>query len=218
MQDEDHAKDDVELLKHVLYREQGLVDLQNLSKAFLKIHPSVNAKSTQILAKMIEIIESMRTASLIIVEGIWYWRHKRIVSLLNRRRLPAPGVHNKPYPFVYDGDNYLLKMAFDTAFLDSLPPLVEWLGASFRRNTFFIKTEDTLDTINATSILENGESVESASQNAPLPPEAPYIDRLRWASSVILSEESMRGQYVQKANANAISNATVKESNEMYTI
>ena len=214
MQDEDHAEDDVELLKHVLYREQGLVDLQNLSKAFLKIHPSVNAKSTQILAKMIEIIESMRTASLIIVEGIWYWRHKRIVSLLNRRRLPAPGVHNKPYPFVYDGDNYLLKMAFDTAFLDSLPPLVEWLGASFRRNTFFIKTEDTLDTINATNILENGESVESASQNAPLPPEAPYIDRLRWASSVILSEESMRGQYVQKANANAISNATVKESNE----
>ena len=63
-------------------------------------------------------------------------------------------------------------MAFDTAFLDSLPPLVEWLGASFRRNTFFIKTEDTLDTINATNILENGESVESTSQNAPLPPES----------------------------------------------
>ena len=90
MQDEDHAKDDVELLKHVLYREQGLVDLQNLSKAFLKIHPSVNAKSTQILAKMIEIIESMRTASLIIVEGIWYWRHKRIVSLLNWTPFTSP--------------------------------------------------------------------------------------------------------------------------------
>ena len=214
MQDEDHAEDDVELLKHVLYREQGLVDLQNLSKAFLKIHPSVNTKSTQILAKMIEIIESMRTASLIIVEGIWYWRHKRIVSLLNRRRLPAPGVHHKPYPFVYDGDNYLLKMAFDTAFLDSLPPLVEWLGASFRRNTFFIKTEDSLDTISATNILDNGESVESASQNAPLPPEAPYIDRLRWASSVILSEESMRGQYVEKAKANAILNVAMKEIHE----
>ena len=196
MQDDDHGEDDVELLKHVLYREQCLADLKHLSKAFIKIHPAVNAKSTQILAKMIDIIEGMRTASLIIVEGIWHWRYKRIVSLLHRRRLPAPGINHKPYPFVYDGDNYLLKMAFDISFLDELPPLIEWLGTNFHRNTFCIKTEDTLDSINATSILESGETVEAAAQNAPLPSDAPYIDRLRWASSVILAEESMRGQFV----------------------
>eukprot|EP00943_MAST-04B_sp_MAST-4B-sp1_P004229 g4229.t1 len=198
MQDEDHGEDDVELLKHVLYREQCITDLRSLSKAFKKIHPAVNAKSTQILAKMIEIIEGMRTASLIIVEGIWHWRYKRIVSLLHRRRLPAPGIQHKPYPFVYDGDNYLLKMAFDLTFLDDLPPLVEWLGAHFHRNTFCIKAEDTLDSINATPILDNGETVEAAAQNAPLPSDAAYIDRLRWASSVILAEESMRGRFVSK--------------------
>ena len=119
-------------------------------------------------------------ASLIIVEGIWHWRYKRIVSLLHRRRLPAPGIQHKPYPFVYDGDNYLLKMAFDLTFLDDLPPLVEWLGAHFHRNTFCIKAEDTLDSINATPILDNGETVEAAAQNAPLPSDAAYIDRLRW--------------------------------------
>jgi hypothetical protein len=186
---------DFDVVRHIIFREDCLSKLKVLSKESKTMYPLVNHVTVKLLQKMIENIEAARTAALMIVEAIWHWRNQRVVSLLERRRLPAPGVDLSPYPFIFDGDNYLLKMTTDLKFLEENLALKEWLGASFARNPFCLKKEDVLDAVGGMSVMETGKSVEASARMEPLAEGARYIDRLRWASLVILAEESICGPF-----------------------
>ena len=204
-----NAELDVRILKHILFREDAIKRLK-VAVSDLSTCTDLPAE-TKKLAKAINIIEASRTASLLIVEGIWFWRHKRVVSLLQRRRLPAPGIVHKPYPFVFDGNNYLLKMTSDLRFLDSCEALMRWLGGQFGRNPFCLKKQDALDAVGGMSVMETGLTVEESAQREPPPEDTPFIERLRWASLVILSEEAVYGKFQTKEDGLGRSSGNVKK-------
>ena len=133
------------------------------------------------------------------------------LGLLQRRRLPAPGIVHKPDPFVIDGNNYLLKMTSDLRFLDSCEALTRCLGGQFGRNPFCLKKQDALDAVGGMSVMETGLTVEESAQREPPPEDTPFIERLRWASLVILSEEAVYGKFQTKEDGLGRSSGNVKK-------
>ncbi|KAG3191260.1 hypothetical protein PC128_g11018 [Phytophthora cactorum] len=65
-----------------------------------------------------------RAASVDVVENIQEWR-----------KIVHEGI---PRPYIYDQENYLLRMCEDLDFLDRVGDLVEWLGFRLLRNPFIV--------------------------------------------------------------------------------
>ncbi|GMF51407.1 unnamed protein product [Phytophthora fragariaefolia] len=91
-----------------------------------------NGKSCQVaeipVGKEIHVLGDflllIRVASVEVVENIQSWRAV---------------IHNRvPRPYIYEHENYLLRMCEDLDFLDRASDLVEWLGFRLVRNPFIV--------------------------------------------------------------------------------
>ena len=77
---------------------------------------------TALRSDVIDILDLIRTSTVEVVEAIAKWRRTLI----------------KPYPFVWNGINYLLKIPSDLDMLNKVPEVEAWLGFSLARNPFVV--------------------------------------------------------------------------------
>ena len=104
---------ELEVLKCILLREGYLKRLRDLG---------VNAGGSGNRVEVVDILDLLRIATVDTVECIVRWREAQA----------------KPYPFVWNGINYLVKIPSDLDFLDEVVPLTSWLGFSLLRNPFVV--------------------------------------------------------------------------------
>jgi hypothetical protein len=105
---------ELEVLKTILLREGYLKRLQHAARR--------RGGTTALRADVIDILDLIRTATVEVVEAIAKWRRTLI----------------KPYPFVWNGINYLLKIPSDLDMLNKVPEVSAWLGFELARNPFVV--------------------------------------------------------------------------------
>ena len=105
---------ELEVLKTILLREGYLKRLQHAARR--------RGGSTALRSDVIDILDLIRTSTVEVVESIAKWRRTLI----------------KPYPFVWNGINYLLKIPSDLDMLNKVPEVEAWLGFSLARNPFVV--------------------------------------------------------------------------------
>ncbi len=105
---------ELEVLKTILLREGYLKRLQHAARR--------RGGTTALRADVIDILDLIRTSTVEVVEAIAKWRRTLI----------------KPYPFVWNGINYLLKIPSDLDMLNKVPEVSAWLGFSLARNPFVV--------------------------------------------------------------------------------
>ena len=107
------ANVEAEITTYIILREQYV---NRLKKALSRANAAQLQKR---LLKSLDLLDMLRTVTLDIVEQIQHWR----------RGLPKP--------FIYENNNYLLKLTTDCDFLNDIKPLVRWIGFTLKRNPFF---------------------------------------------------------------------------------
>lgn len=110
------------VLKHILTRECLLSRLETVCGQFRKrfqLHPTqeTSDSTTTRLGEggdgIVSLLSSMRNATVAVIEAISVWRKDM--------------TGHPPSAFVWDGDNYLLKITNDLNFLAGVQPLVDTL-------------------------------------------------------------------------------------------
>ncbi|OWY93260.1 hypothetical protein PHMEG_00037410 [Phytophthora megakarya] len=92
------------------------------SKSVGYLSPEVTeGKELHVLGDLLLLV---RAASVDVVENIQVWRE-----------VVHQGI---PRPYIYEHENYLLRMCEDLDFLDKVEDLVEWLGFRLLRNPFIV--------------------------------------------------------------------------------
>ena len=107
-----------EVIKVVILREKYLNRLQQ----------AVETSKGTIDLSIIGLVDTLRDASVNVVETIRLWEQSQVDYPLVK-------------PFVWNGQGYLQKMVDDTAFLDEHPQVEDWLEFSSLRNPFFMPPE-----------------------------------------------------------------------------
>lgn len=120
---------EMEVLKNIILREGYLEKLRVI------VHQE--KQRTLLRHEVIDLLDLLRVSTVECIEAIVKWRR----TLL------------KPYPFIWNGVNYLLKIPSDMDFLSTPAKggtnlLTEWLGFELRRNPFIIplKLDERPDT------------------------------------------------------------------------
>jgi hypothetical protein len=102
---------ELEVLKCIILREGYIAKLKGMVKS-----------KDALRNDLVDNIDLIRLITVEVIESIKRWREN----------LP------KPYPFIWNGINYLLKIPSDMDFLDKTYPLKTWFGFSLTRNPFMI--------------------------------------------------------------------------------
>jgi hypothetical protein len=105
---------ELEVLKTILLREGYLKRLQHAARR--------KGGQTALRADVIDLLDLIRTSTVEVVEAIAKWRRTLV----------------KPYPFVWNGINYLLKIPSDLDMLFKVPEVGVWLGFDVARNPFVV--------------------------------------------------------------------------------
>jgi hypothetical protein len=105
---------ELEVLKTILLREGYLKRLQHAARR--------RGGQTALRADVIDLLDLLRTSTVEVVEAIAKWRRTLV----------------KPYPFVWNGINYLLKVPSDLDILNKVPEIAAWLGFDLARNPFVV--------------------------------------------------------------------------------
>ena len=133
---------ELEVLKTILLREGYLKRLQHAARR--------RGGQTALRADVIDLLDLIRTATVEVVESIAKWRRTLV----------------KPYPFVWNGINYLLKIPSDMDILAKVPEVSEWLGFQLARNPFVVpisldqrpKTADVVGALQSNLSTRSGRS------------------------------------------------------------
>jgi hypothetical protein len=105
---------ELEVLKNILLREGYIDRLRQIC--------SRGGERTILRNEIVDLLDLVRLVTVETVESVGKWRR----TLL------------KPYPFVWNGVNYLLKIPSDLDFLSEFGMLIKWLGFSMHRNPFIV--------------------------------------------------------------------------------
>lgn len=106
---------ELEVLKCILLREGYVGRLQGEAE---KGRALVSSKAAA--AKFVDLLDLVRQITVETCEAIQRWRY------------------TSKRPFMWNGVNYLLKMATDLDFLSNVRPVISWLGFSMQRNPFIV--------------------------------------------------------------------------------
>jgi hypothetical protein len=107
------AEAEADITMNITLREEYVARLDKLLSTASK------AQLQKRLMKSLDLLDMLRMVTVDIIEAVVQWRH------------------GLPKPFVWKGENYLLKITHDCDFLDNVKPLVKWLGFTMKRNPFF---------------------------------------------------------------------------------
>ena len=105
---------ELEVLKSILLREGYLERLHHLARR--------KGDETALRNEVIDTLDLVRLSTVETIEAIGKWRRTLV----------------KPYPFVWNGVNYLLKIPSDLDFLSKFAEIETWLGFAFKRNPFVV--------------------------------------------------------------------------------
>eukprot|EP00943_MAST-04B_sp_MAST-4B-sp1_P008431 g8431.t1 len=105
---------ELEVLKSILLREGYLERLHHLARR--------RGDQTALRGDVIDVLDLIRISTVETIEAISKWKRTLV----------------KPYPFVWNGVNYLLKIPSDLNFLCRFPEIETWLGFTLMRNPFII--------------------------------------------------------------------------------
>ena len=105
---------ELEVLKSILLREGYLERLQFLVRK--------RRSQSQLCSEVVDMLDLIRISTVETVENIIRWKKNL----------------TKPYPFVWNGVNYLLKISSDLDFLSHFSEVETWLGFSLVRNPFVV--------------------------------------------------------------------------------
>ena len=132
---------ELEVLKTILLREGYLKRLQHSARR--------RGGQTALRADVIDLLDLLRTSTVEVVEAIAKWRRTLV----------------KPYPFVWNGINYLLKVPSDLDILAKVPEIASWLGFSLARNPFVVPVglDDRPRTSDVVGALQNSLSSRGGS-------------------------------------------------------
>lgn len=132
---------ELEVLKTILLREGYLQRILQMTQ-----RPNFTVNS-----EIVDLIDLTRLCTVEVVEAIVKWRrgmvrkegthapHNRLHTHTQHSLTPCPLLFQlKPYPFMWNGLNYMQKLACDMDFLDLVTPLRQWLGFSMIHNPFII--------------------------------------------------------------------------------
>lgn len=119
---------EVEILQKIIVRENLLNELRTL----LKYQSDIDSVASEIA----EFVRAIRHQSLTIVEDIHGWKCAQTL----------------PRQFLYRGENYLLKMMDDAAFLDQFEELYEMFGFYFTGNPLMYSGRSLTD---STTLIYN---------------------------------------------------------------
>ncbi|CAM9583014.1 unnamed protein product, partial [Hapterophycus canaliculatus] len=170
------------VLKHILTRECLLSRLESVCSQLRKrfqLHPAAaTSDGTTLLGEggdgIVNLLSSIRNATVAVIEAISVWRKD-----MNG---------HPPSAFVWDGDNYLLKITNDLNFLAGVQPLAETLKmhpARFCRNPLMLP--QTLDEQRRDGELYQG-GIDAISSGAA------KRRHLYQVAQVLLDEESLEGE------------------------
>ena len=113
---------ELETLKSILVRERYIKRLETTLNTWL-------ADESQVVPEDVAMqFDLIRTSTIDVVEHIAKWR----LGLLGGQQ------QEKPPPFNWNGQNYLLKIPSDLDDLDHLRSLQRWAGIPFKRNPFLL--------------------------------------------------------------------------------
>jgi len=115
---EDTNMAEVEILQKVIIRENILAELHKL---ILNQNDMGN-----ILNEIIELVKAIRFQTVDIMEDVEAWQH----------------IQRVPKPFLYRGQNYVVKLYYDMSFLDRHQMIVDTFGFQFSNNPLMYNKSD----------------------------------------------------------------------------
>ena len=124
---------ELEVLKSILLREGYLERLHHLARR--------RGDQTALRGEVVDVLDLIRMSTVETIETILKWKRTLV----------------KPYPFVWNGVNYLLKIPSDLDFLSRFAEIETWLGFTLVRNPFIItvcldKRPSTPQVVNSLSV------------------------------------------------------------------
>ena len=129
---------ELEVLKSILLREGYLERLHHLARR--------RGDQTALRGEVVDVLDLIRMSTVETIETILKWKRTLV----------------KPYPFVWNGVNYLLKIPSDLDFLSRFAEIETWLGFTLVRNPFIITV--CLDKRPSTPQVANSLSVHMSSK------------------------------------------------------
>lgn len=162
---------EVDILQSIIIRENLIKELEGL----LKFQSDIDS----VLNEAAELVKAIRYQTLDLVEVIYAWKTKQKAQTRQ---------------FFYRGQNYLLKMMEDTAFLDNYDELGELFGFYFTGNPLMYSgvPENEMPSL----LNENGENQQSLFKPSAVDRNAVLIDglsesRIRAAENIVFREHAM---------------------------
>ncbi len=161
------------------------------------------ARATALITGIRQDLNQLRTLSVDVLQAVFRWRQDQMLTL-HETQNPT---RYAPYPFVYNGEDYVLRMVSDLNFLKDVQPITLWLGAPMVRNPFALEATDPLCMENLAMQSEEDELALCAYAPPPPPPPAPAagtapattagtldsLQHVRWASLLMLAQEVVYG-------------------------
>ena len=168
------------------YQAAELVDVESAGGVL----GPLSSKAELLANQIIRDLGLLRRAGIRTCIDIFRWRQDRVLTLEDRRN-PAG---TRPVPFIFDGDDYLLRMLTDLDFLRDIPPVTEWLGAPCVRNPFVVEGSSPYALSNLEMQLDE-DLIKRAHIKPPALRDAAEVPKaLMWASGLLLAQEAIFGQ------------------------
>lgn len=135
-----------EVMKAILLRENYIQRLQK------KLN-EIKTKNSSIDLSVIGIIDVLRECSIEVVEVIKTWEQTQVEYPIVK-------------PYLWNGQNYLLKITNDLYFLEDCPQVMDWLGFSPINNPFLIPPDVLVPELQ----LDNNAYIVFGQRPPPPPP------------------------------------------------
>jgi hypothetical protein len=160
---------EVDILQKIIVRENLLLELDKL----LKFQVDLDG----IISEAVEIIKAIRFQTLEIVEEVYAWKND----------------FKAPRQFYFRGENYLLKMMKDTAFLDEFDDLGDYFGFYFAGNPLMYSGIPTDDGGRSLASTFSAKEIDGISER-----------RLYAAENIVLQEQEKYGKQAAARGRNGM--------------